>query len=300
VQLRVFYIILINIFATSYINAQQEMLFSQINKTMEFVNPAYNSTKGEVSGLILHRNQWTGFEGAPRVTALNVHKPFKKRLFGIGVIGLHETIGLRSNIFAGATSDVTVKVGRNSYLASGIQLGVENVNYNTANMRAYSEVPLEMIESVFIPSVGFGALLFSKKIQFGFSTFFSANSYASHNRNNSMNFNLSTSYTNKISNNWHVKPMLLAKYYTEYLNSAEFGVLFLYKDVVWFGVSYRLKEAAIFMSDIKLTNILRLGYSYDASLNNVRLLNSHTHEIRLSFQLMPKDENNNQRTSTGR
>lgn len=267
---------------------------------MEMVNPAYNATKSDFNGLILHRNQWTGFAGAPRTTALNIHNPFKKSKFGIGLIGIYETIGLRTNSFAGLTTDITIKVGRNTYFATGLQGGIEMLGYNTENMRSYDEVPAELIKDQITPSFGTGILLFSKKFQLGASTFLSLKSNSGSNTTNNLNVNLSATYIQKLSSKWYIKPIVLGKYYTEYLNSIEGGVMMLFKDIVWFGATYRYNEAAIVFADIKVTDFLRFGYSYDASLHNVRQLNGHTHEVRLSFQIAPPKDEVKQKRSTGR
>jgi hypothetical protein len=78
-------------------------------------------------------------------------------------------------------------------------------------------------------------------------------------------------------------------------NDLDLGVFALYKDMVWAGFAYRVNNAVIFFADVKVAKFLRLGYSYDMSVGEMRNYSPGGHEISLEF-ILPRNTRQFERT----
>ena len=50
--------------------AQQDAQYTQYMYNLSVINPAYAGSKETMNIGLLHRNQWTGFDGAPKTSSL--------------------------------------------------------------------------------------------------------------------------------------------------------------------------------------------------------------------------------------
>jgi len=50
------------------------------------INPAYAGSRDVLSGTLMHRSQWIGFEGAPVSQILAIHSPLKNDKIGLGLM----------------------------------------------------------------------------------------------------------------------------------------------------------------------------------------------------------------------
>lgn len=285
------HIILTVLFCVSVIiaEAQQEYQFSQVTKSVEFLNPAYNASKKGANGLILHRNQWMGIEGAPKNIAVNAHLPLKNKKLGFGLIGVGEYVGLRKVLNAGVTADTHVKLGDAGFLAGGLFAGAQVTRYDASEAIAYTNYEgLSEYESI-NPVTGFGVYFFNQYIHAGAGGFYSISEKEVDAFSENMNVNINLAGIIPLSDKWSLKPYALAKYSTQYMNAYEGGLTVLYDDIVWLGAGYRYHSAVVASIDLRIISNLRIGYSYDHGIGTVSALRASSHEIRLSYELF-KDE----------
>jgi type IX secretion system PorP/SprF family membrane protein len=265
--------------------------FSQLIKTLEFINPGYNASKDLTSAVLLHRNQWTGFEGAPKTYALNINMPVNKWHTGFGVNTVVETRGLINQTNADLTACVDVKVSNSSFLAFGLALGVESKRIDIE--RAVWFPPLlpytaEMYNSNNIHT-GIGLNYFTPKIHLGGSMHFSQMNGRYVNNNEFYSFYLNGSYLYNIDEDWALKPSAMFRYWAGYPDF-DYGLFVLYKDIVWAGITNRLGQALIFFADFKVTDFMRIGYSFDAPVSSKNTVNVGSHEIRIELNLPRKSK----------
>lgn len=81
--------------------AQQEHQFTQFMYNKLFVNPAYAGARGIPFVTAIYRNQWMGFDGAPKSVLASFNSPFLTPRVGVGVTITHFQIGLDKD-FAGS------------------------------------------------------------------------------------------------------------------------------------------------------------------------------------------------------
>jgi type IX secretion system PorP/SprF family membrane protein len=80
------------------------------------------------------------------------------------------------------------------------------------------------------------------------------------------------------------RPSVMAKYVPKAPLQLDLNASFIFGNVFWAGVSYRTAKAMTFLTEIKISDRLRLGYSYDWYLNELQPFNFGSHEIRLGFE----------------
>lgn len=264
--------------------------FSQLIKTLEFVNPGYNASKDLASAVILHRNQWTGFEGAPKTYALNLNVPVNKWHTGFGSNIVVETRGLITQTNADLTACVDVKVTSSSYIAFGLAMGVESKRIDISRAVWYGNLlyTADMYNCNNIHT-GIGLNYFSPKMHFGGSMHFTQLKGSYYNSNEFYSLYLNGSYLYNLDADWALKPSAMFRYFGGY-GDLDYGLFVLYKDIVWAGITNRLGQALIFFADVKVTDFMRVGYSYDVAISSKNTINYGSHEIRIELNLPRKSK----------
>ena len=280
-KLLIILIAIVPLFSKGQYNPQ----LSQLIKTLEFVNPGYNASKDMPSATLLYRNQWTGFEGAPQTMAANINVPVNKWHTGFGLNSMIETHGLTNHSNLDLTACVDVKVTNASYLAFGLSGGAELRRINMERA-VYLNAPPYSADNYNSENIhtALGLNYFSQKLHLGASMHYSQLNLNRYAQNELYSFYVNGSYLIPLNEILVMKPAFLFKTWGGY-NDFDIGIFMLFKDVIWGGISYRLGDALIFFADIKITDMFRLGYSYDLGLRKISDFNYGSHEIRLEFNM---------------
>jgi type IX secretion system PorP/SprF family membrane protein len=80
--------------------AQQEHQYTQFMYNKLPINPAYAGARGVPSVTAIYRNQWMGFDGAPKSVLATFNAPFLTPRVGVGVTLSHLQIGLNTDFAA--------------------------------------------------------------------------------------------------------------------------------------------------------------------------------------------------------
>ncbi|MBN2263402.1 MAG: PorP/SprF family type IX secretion system membrane protein [Prolixibacteraceae bacterium] len=258
---------------------------SQLIKTLEFVNPGYNASKDQASATLLYRKQWMGLEGAPQTMAANINIPINKWHTGFGANALVETFGLTTFSNIDLTACVDVKVSNSSYLTFGLSGGAEIRRIDMERAKYMGDPPFlaNQFDDEYLHA-GFGLNYFTPSLHLGASAHYSQLKGLRYTNNEPLSVFLNGSYLISIHPDWALKPSMLFKTWGGYSN-LDAGVFALYRDILWFGASYRTSKALIFFADIKISNSIRLGYSFDTGLWSSSAFRHNSHEIRLDFTI---------------
>lgn len=264
---------------------------SQLIKTLEFVNPGYNASKDHTSIVMLHRNQWLGFDGAPKAYALNAHVPLNKYHLGFDANLYTETLGLRTQSNFDLGGNVDVKVSPLSYFTFGLMGGLEAKQFDFGKADWVDiGVPVATDYNQYLFHAAAGLNFFAKNLHLGASMYYTNFTSSYYSLGERFTYYANGSYLVPIGNNWALKPAVLARVFTDQVD-LDYGMFVLYKDIFWLGVANRLDQAMIFMADVKVTNLFRLGYSYDYPISDRPDFKYSSHEIRLEFNLPRKKSN---------
>lgn len=256
---------------------------SQLIKTLEFINPGYNASKDLSSASLLYRNQWTGLKGSPQTIAANVHVPVNKWHAGFGLNAISQSRGLIDHSNFDLSGCVDVKTTTSSYLTFGLSGGAELKQIDMANAIYDDEIAFLSDEfNHTTVHTGFGLNYFTPRLHLGLSLHYSLLDGRRYTAREQVTSYINANYLIPLNNNWVLKPSALVKTWGEY-TTAEAGIFALYNDILWSGISYRLGNAIIIFADVKISEMLRIGYCYDFGVTGVTDFNIGSHEIRLEF-----------------
>jgi len=98
-----------------------------------------------------------------------------------------------------------------------------------------------------------------------------------------MHFRGTAGYKFEMNRDWSATPSILVKYVQNAPVSFEGSAIFEYKNWVWFGLSYRNKDAVIAMVGLNISERFKFGYSFDYSVSRFNQYSSGGHEVVLGL-----------------
>lgn len=279
-------IILVKLISLS-IFAQQDPMYSQYMFNTLSLNPAYAGTSGKISAVLLTRHQWIGLEAAPQTQTFAIHSPLKNRT-SLGLSVIKDKAGPINNLSFQANYSYNINITNSSLLYLGLMAGVNNVNVQLADVDGveFDDFAFSQNINAFRPIFGFGLYINNPKFYAGFS----------------IPDILETSYTNNINawdhkrhyyfiaghlanilDNLKLRSTMMARYVENSPVSADATLSVIIKDLFWIGGIYRLNDAAGLLFALQINPELRLGYSYDYSLNVLNTTQTGSHELMISY-----------------
>ncbi len=278
--------------------AQQDALFSQYTYNKLLVNPAYAGSRDGLNVVLIKRYQWVNLDGAPETMSISAHMPTFNRRVGLGAYYYRDVIGPTiENGFMG-TYAYHIPMDKGT-LSFGLQGGIKYMDFN------WSVVDLKDVDYVYdpddvkkvIPDLNIGAYYQTDNFFAGLSSKqLLENDLGYSNNGNkttfsrlSRHFYLMAGGVVPLSEKIFFRPSFLTKYVKNSPVQFDFNAAFYFTRSFMVGASFRTVKAFAFMSEIALTDNIRLGYSYDIYLNELQLYNYGSHEIRLEFDLNLKN-----------
>lgn len=280
---------------------QQDALYSQYMFNPFSINPAYAGSRRSISTVLLHRSQWVGIDGAPSTQTFSIHSKIKETGLAWGLNLAHDQIGPSRNLWGALTGGYHVKM-KTGYLSFAIRGGVYNSILNRSLLTFDNESDQFNVtgkESALVPSFDVGAYYYSNKMYAGLSV----NHVTKHNFNFSdfpssaeiflrQHFMFNVGGVFEINRNFVLKPSAMLRYAAGAPLSADLNISALVHKFWWIGMSFRNLNSLVFLTEFNITDYLRMGYSFDLSLNELRTYNNGSHEIFIGFDFTTgKNEN---------
>lgn len=254
------------------IGQRHEPVYSQYWVNGLAINPAYAGSRECFSNIILYRNQWMGFEGAPITQTLSSHLPFRDEKNAVGLFLFHEEIGVSSyyDIFGNYAFRFQLGSGK---LALGLRAGATffQGNYEdiSANSEGLSNDLLLENESEIFPNAGVGIYYYSDKYFVGLSVpkLLSYEVESSQKKMsvspNNYDFLFTGGFLYSFSDKVKVKPSVLFRYRLDNIWQLDGSLNFIWLDAIWTGVSYRHQDEWVIMAEYQATHQIRAGIAYD-------------------------------------
>ena len=293
INMKRFLILLLMGLSLMHVYSQNMAQYNHYIANQGILNPAYNGTRDVISGILVHRNQWIGGDGAPMNEALNIHGPIEGTNLGVGLWVANDHLGFTNTFDCFGAASYKLRIDKNQFLSLGLQLGVSSLVYD--GTKAELNQPGDQVffgkQSRINMNVGFGAYYFGDSYFGGFSIpkFFS----------NEFSFD-KIEYKNILSaKNLHtylyggyifewgdvmVKPTLLSRFV--YGAPLEFDVTgnVLLMEKLWLGLSYRTTSELVFLTEYIIDRRFTVRYSFDYSLAKINSFGTWgSHEISLQF-----------------
>lgn len=277
---------------SSTVNAQQDPQYTQYMYNQAVINPAYAGSTESLSITTLYRNQWTGFEGAPKTLTFSAHSPVGEKVgLGLSVISDQHGPVKENNIYADFS--YTIGLGGAHKLALGAKAGVtlhdiglfSDVNTQVSGDEAFSE---DVSKST--ANAGIGAFFYSDKYYVGLSmpnmlkgTYLDVNGaeYGS----DELHYFLTAGYVFQLTENTKFKPSFMVKSELQSALSFDVNANFLFYDKFEIGASYRNEDSFSGLVGFAFSKSVRIGYAYDHILTDINVAAKASHEVFLQFDL---------------
>ena len=267
--------------------SQQDPQFTQYFDNTLHVNPAYAGSSGMLSATALHREQWFGFDGAPRSTTFSLHAPLNYRSVGLGLTAVNDMIGpIRQNMIY-VDFSYSIKLSEKSSLALGLKGGINMLNVASEGLQNVqpNDPAFMNLQNQINPNVGFGIYYHNPHFFLGLSS-------PRILENSSSNPN---SYLEKrhyfgiiggvfsVTKSLKMRPSMQMKATMGAPISVDASLAGIVSDKLWIGGMYRLNSSAGGFVQYQISRQFRLGVGADFGTNGLRNANSGSYELLISY-----------------
>ncbi len=267
-------------------------------------NPAYAGSRDALSIVAVHRIQWTGIDGAPQTTFLNVHAPIKNTNLSIGADLTYDKISVINTTSAYLDLSYYVPLNDNgARLSFGLKGGLSNFDARFEDLDGFlNETPevqaaLMSVQNKKKLNFGAGVYYYGEKHYIGFSalsllenSIIDDDDYSSSNIQDNVqelkqkrHYYLAAGYVFDINSSLKLKPSGLLKAVAGSPLEFDVELAALVYDRLWLGLGYRHDESVRGYIAANLTPQFRIGYNYDYIFNELGRYTGGTHEFMLSY-----------------
>lgn len=272
--------------------AQQLPQFTQYMYNTISINPAYAGSREALSIIGLHRSQWVGFDGGPITQTFSIHTPLRNDRIGLGLTFIEDDLGPENYSYLYGDFSYSIPTGVDGKLAFGIKGGFTQYSLDS-DFREYENFDplIRGIENRWTPNIGLGIYYSTNRFYLGVS----APRILNTDRNKEQGFEVlerisyygTAGYVFDLANKLKFKPAFMVKATNGAPVSYDFTANFLFNEKFWLGAAYRLNNetgAIGGLMDFQISRQLRLGYSYEKPISDIRAYTSGTHEVLLIYE----------------
>ena len=290
--------------------AQQAPQYTQYIFNELIINPAYAGSKEILNVNATHRSQWVGMEGTPTTQTLSLDGASRSGRIGYGFNALNDELGAQRQLGLYGNLAVRLQVSETAKLGLGFAAGMAQYTLDGTMLRHGSTTPDQAVPqgkvTELLPDFKIGAFFNTERFYTGLSVANLINikddnlEVTTPNRH----YFLSAGYVLDLSSTVIFKPSFLIKEDFNSPTSLDLNAFFLLGERIWLGGSYRTavpvhdnypeeyeldkRNAWAAIAQLYVTPKLRLGYSYDVSLNALKQHASH--EVSLGFYFFKKQD----------
>jgi type IX secretion system PorP/SprF family membrane protein len=273
--------------------AQQLPLLSSYMFDRALVNPAYVGAIPYFTATTTNRAQFSGMEGSMVSNFIAIHAPVQKHNLGLGLKVMNDKTSLfQSNTF-NAMASYSLRLG-NGRLSAGIESGVHNQSGSLHSLaRHHQNDPLinELPYKVVSIDAGTGIYYQTGNYFLGLSSYqifsnaiiSSANDTGAGERLKSHTYFLA-GFIIETNSKLKLEPSLILRKTESLYPQAAMSCRVLYSEVFSSGLSYRYKDALVFMGEVNIKGNLRLALAYDIGLSALRTYHNGSYEVLISWR----------------
>jgi type IX secretion system PorP/SprF family membrane protein len=296
------YVLILLVVLTSSAHAQQIALSSQYLFNEMLVNPGATGAKDYIPVQISYRKQWVNFPGSPTTQAISSHAKISDKM-GFGGTLFNDVAGPSRRTGINLNSSYHLQLDANNDHQLGLGLGISmtqnmiDVNQLTTYL-AEDPAVLRGFNNEIVPDANFGAFYhFKDKGYAGLS----AHNLVELNRDL---YNFATPFQNPLrrtyyflggynfqfgKSQWGLKASTLVQMIETGTTQFDVTSLVTFRDILWFGPSYRHLDAAAFLVGGQAGQF-KFGYSYDYTFSDIGDYSAGSHEVFLEIQFKRKGD----------
>lgn len=281
-----------------FLKAQQEPNYTQYMFNPLNYNPGYAGNKAVLSAALVYRNQWVGIDGAPKTITFSVHSPLKDKNMGVGLEVNNDKIGPINNTWVYGTYAYRFKINKISKgrIGLGLKAGMFNSSYDW-NKIVFKDVDDGLTgtnqTNKTVPVFDFGIYYHNTNKHFLGATIKNLNN-PENDQTLTGNTVLSKQFRQAILTGGLImelndrvvfRPSFLFQTVMQSGTKplADVNLSLLFDQVLWTGISYRSSNAIAVILEYEVTEMFKIGYSYDYYMGELSTYNSGSHEIFLGF-----------------
>lgn len=290
------------------LEAQQEHHYTQFVYNKLPINPAYAGVRGVPSVTLIYRNQWLGFDGAPKSMLASVNMPFLTPRVGLGITLSSNQIGLQRDYAASMAYSYDVIGEENVSLRVGIMGSIRNLgmDFTKAEVINLGDPSFDSKRiNDFYANVGAGIYAtFSQRIYVGFSV---PRIYSNNIGINDLPDIITSAKEYRhfygmagailpLSEDINLMPAVLLKYVQNAPFDADINLNLDIKEKVTAGISGRIggdggMESVSLLAFWQFSPQVGVGAAYDFTLSRLRDYNAGSFEVLLQADLKSKKKN---------
>lgn len=303
--------VLLNI-CTFVASAQQDPQMSQHMFNHLMTNPGFAGNSGVINLMLLNRQQWVGFPGAPVTTSFQTDATVKLigNTDGIGFSVVKDAIGYEKNVSFGLSYAYRFQLGR-GLLGCGFSAGLMNKNLSPGWSTSQGgdlvdgsdpALPKQEVDGV-LPDLGAGFYYRHPKYYLAISsTHVNQPSFTFEEKGHyslRRHYYLTGGYNLEMNDDrFTVLPSFFFKS-DGATSQIDLDLLLQYNKRFWGGLGYRNKDAVVVFLGLELQNGIKIGYSYDMNTSALSRYNSGSHELFVSYTVI-LNKNRGQKTKSVR
>ncbi len=289
------YFIFAFVFISFQVVAQQYPWWTQYRSNQSLFNPAFCGTKRVIDARINYRNQWLGYEGAPKTYALSLNARLVKGRVGIGGFAFKDDIGPFRNLYSALTAAYHLKFP-DSELSLGVQGNYMQYKFVGTNVTLRNQQDKAVNQYVTDKTgnydFSFGLLYYNDRFHIGIGANNVSTSKLEFYKKDTLKKGFYTNaahYCFSAGFNWSDNPdflfenSLLAVYVPGFNASIDYTVRMHMKKSLIAGFSFRLNDAIALQLGYTIKDMVQICYSYDIVTSPLRKYQKGSHEITIAF-----------------
>jgi type IX secretion system PorP/SprF family membrane protein len=290
-------IVVVLIFGALLSIGQQQSLYTNFLLHQYVYNPAFIGTVNGQQINAGYRNQWLGFEGAPKTFLASVYGNLKKKPdMAFGAMVLSEQTGLMDITSFYGMYSYHLKLNKKAAINFGIGAGAVQYSVKTFNARAYDKDD-DYLSAGLLTGFAFdanaGMYYYTKNFFAGISNQHMANGRIRW--DNSLgkltpHFYFYSGYNFRLGEKkeWVIQPSALMRTNAPSPYQMEYNLRITYKELVWLACNYRERASSSAVAGFVIDKQFTVAYAYDFALSSLTNYSSGTHEIMLSYFIPQK------------
>lgn len=297
----------------STLNSQQLPIYSQYLYNKFLLNPAVAGSDGYTSFNLTAREQWVGYDGAPRTFSFSGQTRILKRSFILKKTNIKKAIfrpksdgkvGLGGYVFSdkhGLVQRTGFQVAYSYHLwlqkSTQLSFGLAftgyhfKINEKEINLEDPNDPLLysDLRRGIFVPDACVGMYLLNPRYSIGISgdqLFQAALKMGSpvYNRfSMSRQYYIFGTYSFEQGVYNEFQPSLLIRMSEQFRPQADIGLTYINNQAFWAGIAYRTSQAIIANIGVKYQKMF-FGYAFDFTMQEIQRITYGTHEITIAIK----------------
>lgn len=290
--------VVIILLITNSARSQADIKLSVFNYNPLIYNPAFAGSSDGLNIIGIYSTQWYGFDGAPKTQYLSVDTKLPSKKIGLGLSIDNDVIGPVREYNVEGNFSYYINLDQKYKLALGLKTGLNSyrVDINQLNIyEAGEDVYGSNYENYQSLILGSGVNLYSDKFFVGISVpnLLTSKYYSPDNSTSIFKrkpyYYLNSGYKFELKRDVTLTPAILARL----TDGAPLSIL-TSLNLNWYekyiaSINFDYTSSIGFLFGVKVFNNLKVGYSYDHSINRFSRYNNGTHTFLLSYTLLNKN-----------